>query len=194
MNYVCLFVCLFDHFFLCFIVCLFVRLFVCLDNRCLYDVVDGVCLFSLYLCCHVLGGGWHHKPSDVSSAGIVIIVILMLSIVLCIIAATYCYVRRPSLLQRLRGRGYGSSGVRASDYVGQCDASAQMPSPPPYDGVAASALFPPPYSPTDTGAGDKPPDYEVVLLRNGQCLYRRQHQSSVSESDANDDILPQAGV
>jgi len=136
-----------------------------------------------------VGGGWRHQPGGISSAGVVAITILtlMLSVVVCIITATYCYVRRPHLLQRLR------RGGRASDYVGRCDASAQIPSPPPYSAtVSPSTLFPPPYSPA--GAAGKPPEYEVVLLRNGQCLYQRQAQSSVSDSEPHDDHLPHSPV
>jgi len=54
-----------------------------------------------------------------------------------------------------------------------------VPSPPPYDGHTMT--LPPPYSPTDTA--DKPPDYEVVLLRNGQCMYRPRIESDTAESD-----------
>ena len=57
-----------------------------------------------------------------------------------------------------------------------------MPSPPPY--YVHTMPLPPPYSPTS--AADKPPDYEVVLLNNGRCLYRRT-ESETAESDVADE-------
>jgi len=127
-------------------------------------------------CNGVEGGGWKHQSRAISSAGIVGITVLLFSVVFCLITATYCYVRRPRIFRRR------VTGGRASDYFGRCDAAAQMPSPPPYDGHT----FPPPYSPTDST--DKPPDYEVVLLRNGQCLYRPHAERDVSETDTADDL------
>jgi len=127
--------------------------------------------------CDAVGGGWQKKPTDLSSAAIVGITVLVFAVILCLTMAIYCFVRRPRIFRRRY------NGGRASDYVSQSDASAQMPSPPPYDVCAMPC--PPPYSATDST--DKPPDYEVVLLRNGQCLYQRQTQHDASDSDAADD-------
>jgi len=123
-----------------------------------------------------VGGGLRPQSSDLSSAGIIAITVFILAIVLCLIAATYCIVRRAQIFRRRY------NGGRASDYVDRRDVGAQMPSPPPYD--AHTMPLPPPYS-----SIDKPPDYEVVLLRDGRCLYRpRTESETAAESDAADDL------
>lgn len=121
-----------------------------------------------------VGGGLRKQTSDLSSAAIAGIIILIVAVFLTIISTTYCFIRRPRFFRRQ------FNGGRASDYV---DFGAEVPSPPPYD-VHTTSL-PPPYS--ATSSADKPPDYEVVLLRNGQCLYRPQAESDVAESDTADD-------
>ena len=118
-----------------------------------------------------VGGGWRDQSSAVSSAGIVGITILIFAVILCLIALTYCFVRRPRILRRQ------ITGGRASDYIRRCDATAQIPSPPPYD--AGTMTLPPSYSMTDLT--DKPPDYEVVLLNNGHVLYRPHTEHNVSD-------------
>jgi len=115
-----------------------------------------------------------------TSAGIVGITIVVLAISVTVIVATYCFIRRPRMLRgRLR-----CNGGRASDLLDDCDAGAAgIPSPPPYDDGQPMPSPPPPYSPS----ADKPPDYEVVLLRNGQCLYRPRTDRTdhdVLDSDA----------
>ena len=109
------------------------------------------------------------------------IVAVVFAVVFGVITATYCYVRRPLrfLLTRRRPSGATAAGYMAD----QCDAAAQIPTPPPY---CAVPTLPPPYSPRGT-AVDKPPDYEVVLLRDGQCVYRPRVESDTNESDAGDD-------
>jgi len=121
-----------------------------------------------------VGGGLRKQTSDLSSAAVAGIIILIVAVFLTIVITTYCFVRRPRFFRRQ------FNGGRASDYV---DFGAEVPSPPPYD-VHTSSL-PPPYS--ATSPADKPPDYEVVLLRNGQCLYRPQTESDMAESDTADD-------
>jgi len=113
-----------------------------------------------------VGGGWHQSPSVLPAAGILGLTVVSFSLVLCVIAATYCFIRRPwAIRRRLNAIGRGATAV---DYMRHSDGTAQMPSPPPY--CADTAPLPPPYSPT--GTSDKPPDYEVVLLQNGTCVYR----------------------
>ena len=121
----------------------------------------------VYCIWHV-GGGWRQPPNALSTAGVLGVTVLIFAVILCLIAATYCCIRRPRILRRR------CNGGRASDYAGQCDMAAQMPSPPPYDDDTMPS--PPPYSPADST--DKPPDYEVVLFNNGQCIYRPRSDSA----------------
>jgi len=109
-----------------------------------------------------VGGGWRQSPSGLSTAGILGITVFIFAVILSLIATTYCCIRRPRLLRRQY------NGSRALDYVDRCDVAAQMPSPPPYDDHMMPLPSPPPYSLST----DKPPDYEVVLLTNGQCVFR----------------------
>jgi len=132
-----------------------------------------VMLLSLWWrveCIWRVGGGWHQPPSDLSTAGVLGITVLIFAVILCLISTTYCCIRRPRILRR---RG---NGGRASDYVRQCDVAAQIPSPPAYDDHTIPLPSPPPYSEVDST--DKPPDYEVVLLTNGQCVYRPRSRTA----------------
>ena len=128
-----------------------------------------------------VGGGWHQPPSELSTAFILGITVFIFAVILSLIAATYCCIRRTRLMRRQY------NGGRASDWGSRYDVGAQMPSPPPYDDHAMPLPSPPPYS--LAGSTDKPPDYEVVLLTNGQCVFRPcsstaedQHVSRYSES------------
>jgi len=124
-----------------------------------------------------VGGGWQQVPNDLSPASIAGITILVFSIVACLAAATCCFIRRRP---RILGRRF--NGGRAWNYVARCDVGAQVPSPPPYDG--STLPLPPPYSPASST--DKPPDYEVVLFRNGQCRYQPVSERSSADSDTAD--------
>jgi len=124
--------------------------------------------------CYV-GGGWQQPPSDLSSAAVAGITILILVFILAVSAATCFCVRRRHLPWAFSHRQF--TGGRASDYV---DLEPHVPTPPPYD--AHMMPLPPPYSPD--GTADKPPDYEVLLQRDGRCLYRpRTGDETATESE-----------
>ena len=120
-----------------------------------------------------------HAPSNLSSAGIVGIVVVVFVFAFGVIATAYFYVREPldRLLRELR-----PNGATAADYMtDQRDAAAQIPTAPPYCDLPT---LPPPYSPR--GTVNKPPDYEMVMLRD-KCVYRPRIESDTAESDAGDD-------